>query len=91
MLDNVLMKAVVLGTIPAGVTAHDRRRCEHALGWLCYERGLLWAVSEGRRRQIPPFQKRVHLVREACALLGFLGGMRLYHLLKDRYFWITLQ
>ena len=91
VLDDVLMKAVVLGTVPAGVTAHDCWQCERALGWLRYEQGLLWAVSEGRWRHIPPLHERVHLVREVCTSLGFPGGMHLYHLLKERYFWITLQ
>ena len=50
VLDDVLMKVVVLGTVPAGATAHDHRQCERALGWLHVERDLLWAMLEGRWR-----------------------------------------
>ena len=48
VLDDVLMKVIVLGTILVVATAHNHWQCEHALGWLLYELGLLWAVSEGR-------------------------------------------
>ena len=91
VLDDVLMKVIVLGTVPVGASAHDCWQCERALGWLRYERDLLWDVSEGRWRQIPPWHERVHLVRKACTSLCFPGGMHLYQLLKERYFWTTLQ
>lgn len=44
VLDDVFMQAVMLGTIPAGAIAHDRRQHERMLGWLRFERGMLWAV-----------------------------------------------
>lgn len=84
MLDVLLMRWVVLGSIFEGLGHATRVRCDAVAKWLTNHSGHLWVKGS---RWVTLIWERKILIRQEATSLGLLHGSRVYPLLLDLNYW----
>ena len=87
MLDAELMSYLATGALAADIDVQGRCTLAARFLWLD-EVGRLWARGHGGVWvEIPPFNSRLDIVREAHMSLGYPSRARLCELLRLHFFW----